>query len=98
MKIDLVCLAIIGLFGILGAFTGAIRQVLHVVAVALAYAASRALGPLVAPKLFASLPPLVGRMAANVAVAFVVFVLVHLLGRWVLAPGRENSVIYGPTD
>lgn len=97
MVIDLVILGLLLLFAVLGARSGAARQVAHLVALAAAYFAARRLGPLVAPRLAAALdsPLLIGNLAGTLLVFFVVLIAVRYvlttLLRWLLGAKDEEE-------
>ncbi|MCE9666956.1 CvpA family protein [Myxococcus stipitatus] len=97
MVIDLIILGLVLFFGLIGAFTGASRQVANWVGLGLGYFASRRLGPLVAPRLAAAMdgPLLVGTVVGTFLVFLVVWLSVRyalgtLLQRF-LATGKDNE-------
>jgi membrane protein required for colicin V production len=78
MSIDLIILGLVLFFAIVGAFTGAAKQIAHMVGLALAYYVSRKLGSVVGPKLAASLgSELVGVLVGTVLIFIVVLVTVR---------------------
>jgi membrane protein required for colicin V production len=83
MAIDLVLLGLVLFFGLLGALSGAARQVANSAGLAAGYFVSRKLAPLLAPKLSAALgsPLLVGTLAATV----LLFLVTWLTVRYALA-------------
>ncbi|WP_342381165.1 CvpA family protein [Myxococcus stipitatus] len=97
MVIDLIILGMVLFFGLIGAFTGASRQVANWVGLALGYFTSRKLGPLVAPHMAEALdgPLLVGLVAGTVLLFVGVWLSVRyalgsLLQRF-LATGKDNQ-------
>lgn len=98
MTIDLVILGLMLFFGIIGAVTGAARQIANVVGMGAAWFVSRRLGPLLGPKLAAALggvPLLMGVIAATGLVFLVVWVAVryalgYLLQRLLAGKDPEN--------
>ncbi|WP_224247939.1 CvpA family protein [Hyalangium gracile] len=79
MTIDLIILGLVLFFAIIGAFTGAAKQIAHMVGLALAYYVSRKLGTVVGPKLAGSLgaSELVGVLVGTVLIFLVVLVSVR---------------------
>ncbi|MCY0996328.1 CvpA family protein [Myxococcus sp. MISCRS1] len=97
MVIDLVILGLVLFFGMIGAFTGASRQVANWVGLALGYFASRKLGPLLAPRFAEAVDgPLVVGLVLGTALLFVCvwltvrYALGALLARF-LATGKDNE-------
>lgn len=82
MVIDLTILGLVLFFALLGAHTGAAKQVANTAGLALGYFASRRLGPVLGPKLAVGMgtPLLVGAILATV----LVFVVVWLAVRYAL--------------
>ncbi len=82
MVLDLTILGLVLFFAIIGALTGASRQVANMVGLATAYFASSRLGPILGPKLSASLgaPLFIGIILGSV----LVFVCVWLAVRYAL--------------
>ncbi|MBZ4415636.1 CvpA family protein [Myxococcus sp. RHSTA-1-4] len=82
MVLDLTILGLVLFFGIIGAVTGASRQVANMVGLAVAYFASSRLGPILGPRLAESLggPLFVGIILGSV----LVFVCVWLAVRYAL--------------
>jgi len=79
MSIDLIILGLVLFFALVGAFTGAAKQLAHMVGLAAAYYVSRKLGTVVGPKLAASLgaSELVGVLLGTVLLFIVVLVVVR---------------------
>ncbi|MDY7225091.1 CvpA family protein [Hyalangium rubrum] len=79
MVIDLVILGLVLFFAVVGAITGAARQIAHLVGLALAYFVSRKLGSVVGPKLAESLgtPQLIGVLLGTVLLFIVTLVVVR---------------------
>lgn len=97
MVIDLIILGMVLFFGIIGAFTGASRQVANWVGLALGFFASRRLGPFVAPRLAEALdgPLLLGLLLGTVLLFIGVWLTVRyalgaLLQRF-LSTGKQNE-------
>jgi len=95
--IDLVILGVVLLFAVLGALSGAARQVANLVALGTAYFAARHLGPLVAPRLAEAMdaPLLAGVIVGSLGVFLVVllsvrYALTELL-RWLLGARAEEG-------
>lgn len=84
MVLDLACLALLAVAAVHGAVTGAVRQILQVVAVALGWIAARHLAVPVAAGLGRSLPPLAARGAAAALLFLGVASLVSLVGAFAL--------------
>ncbi|WP_224367131.1 CvpA family protein [Hyalangium versicolor] len=79
MTIDLIILGLVLFFAIVGAFTGAAKQIAHMVGLALAYYVSRKLGTVVGPKLADSLgtTELIGVLVGTMLIFIVVLVAVR---------------------
>jgi membrane protein required for colicin V production len=81
MKLDLLCLALMGFFGVLGLVSGAAKQLAHLGGVALGYICSRplgqALGPFAARKL--GFPTIAGIVGISVLSFFAVYTLGHVV-------------------
>ncbi len=97
MVIDLVILGVVLLFAVLGALSGAARQVANLVALGAAYFAARQLGPVVAPRLAEAVngPLLAGVVLGTLLVFLVVlfavrYALTSLL-RWLLGARDEEG-------
>ncbi len=97
MGIDLVILGLVLFFAVVGAVTGASRQIAHLVGLALAYFVSRRLGPVLAPKVAEALgaPLLIGVLVGSVLLFIVVLVVVRfavgaLLQRVMAGKDPEN--------
>lgn len=97
MVIDLIILGLVLFFAIIGAITGASRQVANLAGLAAAYFASSRLGPVVGPKLAASLggPLFLGIIVGSVLVYVVVWLSVrYALGAVLLrflSTGHRNE-------
>lgn len=88
-KIDLCVLAVVAVFGLLGALSGAARQIAHWVALGLAFVGSRPLAARLAP--FApdfGLPPAL----ANAALTAVCFTAVSVLGGFLLGMALRRVI------
>jgi membrane protein required for colicin V production len=97
MVIDLIILGLVLFFGVIGALSGASRQVSNFAGLAAGYFVSRRLGPLVGPKLADALggPLFLGTIAGTVLIFIVVWLSVRyalgaLLQRF-LSRGRDNE-------
>lgn len=79
MNIDLLILFLVVFFALVGAYTGAAKQIAHMVGLALAYYVSRKLSGVVGPKLAASLgaSELVGVLVGSILLFIVVLVVVR---------------------
>ena len=79
MTIDLILLGLVLFFALVGAFTGAAKQLAHMVGLAVAYYVSRKLGPVVGPKLAASLgaAELIGVLLGTVLLFVVILIVVR---------------------
>jgi membrane protein required for colicin V production len=79
MNIDVLILMLVVFFALVGAYTGAAKQIAHMVGMALAYYVSRKLGSVVGPKLAASLgtSELVGVLLGTILLFIVVLVVVR---------------------
>lgn len=96
MSIDLFLLILIGIFAVVGAFTGAARQIAQLVGLAAAFACSRPIGTFFGPRIAASLsvPMVAGVVIGTIATFIVVlvavrFVLTQILKR--LFAGRDDE-------
>jgi membrane protein required for colicin V production len=98
MALDLAVLLIIAVAAVLGAVSGALRQVVQLAAVALGWLAARRLGTAVAEGLGRSLPPLVARSVASAVLFLGVAALVSLTGALVLRGTGVARAVRGPTD
>lgn len=98
MTIDLVVLGLVLFFGIIGAITGAAKQIANLVGMGVGYFVSRRLGPVLGPKLAAAmggLPLLLGVIGATTLLFFVVWLAVRyalgfLLQRLMAGKDPEN--------
>jgi uncharacterized membrane protein required for colicin V production len=88
MGLDLFCLGFLLFFGVIGALTGFVRQVIHLFAVGLGYAAARFGGPMVGQAIAGGLPALVAPLVGSAVAFFTTFMVVHLVGRF-LSPKKE---------
>lgn len=79
MVIDLIVLGLVLFFAVVGAITGAARQIAHLVGLALAYFVSRRLGTVVGPRLADALgtPILIGTLLGTVLLFIVTLVVVR---------------------
>ncbi|QSQ27715.1 CvpA family protein [Pyxidicoccus parkwayensis] len=97
MVIDLIILGLVLFFALIGAITGASRQVANLVGLSAAYFASSRLGPVIGPRLAASLgsPIFLGIIAGSILVFIVVWLAVrYALGAVLvrfLSTGRHNE-------
>lgn len=96
MSIDLFLLIVTGIFAVVGAFTGAARQIAQLVGLAAAFGCSRPIGTFFGPRIAASLgsPLVVGVVLGTIATFIVVlvavrFVLTQILKR--LFAGRDDE-------
>ena len=82
MTIDLFILILIGVFAVIGAFTGAARQIAQLVGLAAAFACARPIGTFFGPRVAASInaPLVVGVVLAT----FLTFIVVLVAVRFVL--------------
>ncbi|XXF75739.1 CvpA family protein [Myxococcaceae bacterium GXIMD 01537] len=97
MTIDLVILGLVLFFGLIGAVSGAAKQIANIVGMGVAWFVSRRLGPLLGPKLAASLGgmQLLGLLAATSLLFLVVWVAVryalgYLLQRLMAGKDPDN--------
>jgi membrane protein required for colicin V production len=98
VTIDFACLGYLLFFAILGAFTGAVKQTVHLAGFALGYLAARTLGPSLVPLVPRGLPPVAAYSVANAAVFFLVFAVVHIAGRAILRRTPLGRVVHGAPD
>jgi membrane protein required for colicin V production len=98
MSLDLAVLLVLGIAAVLGAATGALRQLVQILAVGLGWLAARQLAPAVATGLERSLPPLLARATASAVLFVGIAALVSLVGRMVLAGTGVARVVRGPAD
>ncbi|ADO71290.1 CvpA family protein [Stigmatella aurantiaca] len=97
MIIDLIILGLALFFAVVGAITGAARQVAHLVGLVAAYFVSKRLGPVLAPKLAEALgtPQLAGLLVGSLLIFILVLVVVRyalgaLLQRMMSGQDPEN--------
>jgi membrane protein required for colicin V production len=90
--LDLLVAAAIVLFAVLGAISGALRQLLTLAAAAVGYAAARFLAPPVAAGLGRSLPGPVARATAALVLFFAAFVLATLAGKLLLRSRAQGGL------
>jgi membrane protein required for colicin V production len=98
MALDVFVLLLLGVAAVLGAATGALRQLLQIVAVALGWAAARGLSPAVAAGLERSMPAVLARATASAVLFVGIAALVSIVGRLVLSASGFSSVVRGPVD
>lgn len=98
MPLDLAVLAVLALAALLGAASGALRQVLQLAAVVLGWLAARWLGGSVAEGLARSVSPLVARAAASALLFAGVAALVSLVGALVLRATGVARAVRSPVD
>ncbi|MDF1566154.1 MAG: CvpA family protein [Deltaproteobacteria bacterium] len=86
MVLDLIALGAILLFALIGAMTGALSQVVHLLGIVAAWATARFVGLAIGPRIAAELkmPAIVGVALSALALGAVAFILVHVFGRWLL--------------
>jgi membrane protein required for colicin V production len=80
MTLDLILLGLVLLFAVVGAITGAAKQIAHLVALVVAWFASRTLGPVVAPRLseaMGGVPLLIGTITGTILLFIAVLVAVR---------------------
>ena len=97
MRIDLAVLVVIGFFGALGLWSGAIKQVAHLAGLVAAFLGARPLGQIAGPIAAAKVgwPPLVTTIACSVAGFFIIYIAVVLVLRFILArllPSGEHGM------
>jgi membrane protein required for colicin V production len=98
VTLDLAVLAVLVLAAVLGAASGALRQLVQLGGVVLGWLAARNLGPAVADGLARSISPLVARAAASALLFGGVLALVTLAGAVVLRATGVARVVRGPLD
>ncbi|MBI5201011.1 MAG: CvpA family protein [Elusimicrobia bacterium] len=79
MRLDLWLLGVIVVFGLLGAFSGAVAQAAQWVALALAYATAKPLTEAIGPGALSFLPPAAAPVALRVLVMLAVYIGARLL-------------------
>ncbi len=97
MTLDLVSAGLVVLLAVLGALSGALRQLLTLGGAVAGYLVAHLLSPPVANGLARTLPAPVARATAGLVLFFATFVLVMLVGNLVLHMGREGPRP-GPAD
>jgi membrane protein required for colicin V production len=97
VTLDLAVLALLALAALLGASSGALRQVVSLAAAALGVAAARAFTPAVAAGLAGSIGPL-AKVAAPALLFLGGFGLASLLGAAILRGTGVSRVVRGPAD
>lgn len=98
MTVDLAILAVLLLFAVAGAFTGALRQVFKLVGVVAGWLAAVHLAPRLVPLVFGAKPFPWQRSAAAVATFVAVVVLVAIAGRLVRRAVQGPDGHPGSTD
>jgi membrane protein required for colicin V production len=98
LALDLAVLAVLALAALLGAASGALRQVVQLAAVGVGWLAARQLGAPVAEGLARSVSPLVARAAASALLFAGVMALVSLLGAFVLRATGVARAVRSPAD
>jgi membrane protein required for colicin V production len=99
VTIDLIVLGCLVLFAVLGAVTGALRQILNMVAALSGWLVARALGPYVADGLARSLPKAMARPAASALLFVGTFIAVGIVGRLILrAAAGKGGPVRSPVD
>lgn len=98
MAIDIIALGLIGFFALLGAWTGALSQVVHLVGVLAAWVVGRFLGFALGPTLAGALgvPLLVGVAIGSLGLGVMTFTTIHVVGRILLRRYRREGP--GPAD
>jgi membrane protein required for colicin V production len=96
--LDLLALVLLAGAALLGAFTGALRQLVQLGAVVLAWLAARQLGPPVAAGFARSMPGMLARPGASIVLFLGVFALATLAGAVALRATRLSSAVRGPAD
>ncbi len=86
MTLDLVLLCLAALFAVLGAISGAARQLAQLAGLVVAYLSARPLGALLGPPAaeLLGIPPLAGLLLSTVAVFFVALTVVRFALGWFL--------------
>lgn len=109
MIIDVIAIGLVLLAAIVGAFTGALAQLVHLVGLALAWLLGRFAGLRFGPRLAGAIhvPAILGVALLALGVGFVVFVGIHVIGRGLLrrlrhgrGPGRYDraaGILVGAT-
>ncbi len=97
MTLDLACAGMVVLLAVLGAVSGALRQLLTLGAAVAGYLAARLLAPPVAAGLSRSLPAPAARATAGIVLFFATFVVAMLIGK-LLLHSRPEGPVPGPAD
>jgi membrane protein required for colicin V production len=97
VTLDLAVAGIVVLLAVLGAVSGALRQLLRLGAAVVAYLVARLLGPPVAAGLIQSLPAPAARATAGLVLFFAAFVVAMLAGN-LLLHSRKDGPRPGPAD
>ncbi|HNW44165.1 MAG TPA: CvpA family protein [Elusimicrobiales bacterium] len=92
MNLDLWILAAVGIFAVIGFFTGAIQQFSHWIGIAAAYFCAQPLAALVAPALAARMgwPPALAAVGLSAVAMPVILIIATKIARWIL-----NAIIPG---
>ncbi|BDG01869.1 CvpA family protein [Anaeromyxobacter oryzae] len=98
MLLDLLALALLAAVAILGATSGALRQLVQLGAAVLGWLAARHLGPPVAAGFARSVPAFLARAGASAVLFLGVFALATLLGALALRATGLARVVRGPAD
>jgi membrane protein required for colicin V production len=98
VNLDLAVLALLLVFAIWGAFSGALRQILFLSGGVLGYLAARAWAPAVAEGVAASLPRALTRAAAAVLLFFGVQAAVSIAGHLLLRWAGAGRRLWAPLD
>jgi membrane protein required for colicin V production len=98
VALDLAILAALAIAALSGAMSGALRQVVQLLAVGAGWGAARHLAAPVAGGLARTLSPLLARSAASALLFMGVFALVSLIGGAVLKGTGVARAVRGPAD
>lgn len=98
MLLDLLALALLAGAAVLGAASGALRQVVQLGAAVLAWLAARHLGPAVAAGFARSVPPPLARAGASAVLFLGIFALATLVGAVALRATGLARIVRGPAD
>ena len=98
MLLDLLALALLAVAAVLGAGSGALRQVVQLGSAVLGWLAARHLAPAVAAGFARSVPAVLARPAASALLFVGVFALASLVGAVALRATGLARVVRGPPD
>ena len=97
MNLDLWILSALGVFAVIGFYTGAIQQFSHWIGIVAAYLGAKPLAALLAPALAARMgwPPALTNIGLSAVAMPVILIVVTLIARWIInaiVPGKQRNM------